>query len=108
MDQDFGTPEAIAVLFELAAEVNRTRSVRLAEQLRALGGVLGLLQQVPQDFLQAGAGGIGEQEVADLVAQRQQAKAGRDFARADQIRQQLADQGILLKDGPAGTTWERV
>ena len=107
MDQDFGTPEAIAVLFELAAEINRTRSVQLAQQLRGLGSVLGLLQQKPQQFLQAGVATVGEAEVQQLIAERAQAKASKNFARADQIRKELAEQGVQLKDGPGGTTWER-
>jgi len=107
MDQDFGTPEAIAVLFELAAEVNRTRSVQLAQQLRSLGSVLGLLQQIPQQFLQAGIATVSEVEIQQLIAERTQAKASKNFARADQIRKDLAEQGIQLKDGPSGTTWER-
>jgi cysteinyl-tRNA synthetase len=106
MDEDFGTPEAVAVLFDLASDVNRTRSPELAAQLRALGGVLGLLQQPPSQFLQAGAG-LDESAIAALIAERAAAKAKRDFRRADEIRQSLLAQGVVLKDGPAGTTWER-
>lgn len=107
MDEDFGTPEAIAVLFDLAAELNRTKSASHAAELKALGGVLGLLQQSPSDFLKAGKG-IAEEEIAQLIAERVEAKLGRDFARADAIRQQLLAQGVLLKDSPQGTQWERV
>ncbi len=106
MDEDFGTPEAVAVLFDLASEVNRTRDAGLAGQLRALGGVLGLLQADPLRFLQGGDGG-DEPRIAELIEARAQAKRDRNFAEADRIRQALQEQGIVLKDGPAGTTWER-
>jgi cysteinyl-tRNA synthetase len=107
MDEDFGTPEAVAVLFELASEVNRSRSAELAGLLKALGGVLGLLQSEPKAFLQ------GEQtndEGAAIEAQiqaRAAAKATKNFAEADRIRNDLLAQGIVLKDSPTGTTWER-
>lgn len=107
MDEDFGTPEAVAVLFELAAEVNRSGSVQVAAELKALGGVLGLLQQDPAHYLKAGHG-VDEATVLQLMNERAQAKASRDFVRADQIRQQLLAQGVLLKDTPQGTQWERV
>lgn len=105
MDEDFGTPEAVAVLFELASEVNRTRSNALAGLLRALGGCLGLLQGDPQAFLQTGAS-LDEAAIAGLIAQRAAAKAAKDFAQADRIRQDLLAQGIALKDTASGTNWE--
>lgn len=105
MDEDFGTPEAVAVLFELATEVNKTRSAALAGLLRALGACLGLLQAEPAAFLQAGAS-LDAQAIEALIAQRTLAKSQRDYAQADLIRQQLLAQGITLKDGAAGTTWQ--
>ncbi|RDD92291.1 cysteine--tRNA ligase [Acidovorax sp. BoFeN1] len=105
MDEDFGTPEAIAVLFDLASEVNKTRSAELAGLLKALAGCLGLLQGDPQAFLQAGAG-FDEAAIQAQIAARAAAKAGKDFAEADRIRNALLAQGIVLKDSAAGTTWE--
>ena len=105
MDQDFGTPEAVAVLFDLASEVNRSRSPQLAGLLRALGGLLGLLQSPPEVFLRAGSS-VDTAHIDALIAQRQADKAGRVFARADSIRAELFAQGIVLKDSALGTTWE--
>jgi cysteinyl-tRNA synthetase len=105
MDEDFGTPEAVAVLFDLASEVNKTRSPELAGLLKALAGCLGLLQGDPQAFLQAGAG-LNEVAIQAQIAARAAAKAGKNFAEADRIRNALLAQGIVLKDSAAGTTWE--
>ena len=105
MDEDFGTPEAVAVLFELATDVNRTQSANLAGLLQALGACLGLLQQDPKVFLQAGAA-LDDAAIQALIAQRGAAKAARDFALADSIRKDLLAQGIVLKDSATGTTWE--
>ena len=105
MDNDFGTPEAVAVLFDLAGEVNRSRDPQLAGLLKALGACLGLLQGDPREFLRAGAT-LDETTIADLIAQRAAAKAGRNFAEADRIRADLLAQGIVLKDSAQGTTWE--
>jgi cysteinyl-tRNA synthetase len=106
MDEDFGTPEAVAVLFELAAEVNRAQSAQLSGLLKGLGGVLGLLQSHPQDFLQAGSE-VDEDQIQSLIEARAAAKANKNFAEADRIRQTLSDMGVVLKDSAQGTQWER-
>ncbi len=105
MDEDFGTPEAIAVLFELAGEVNKTRSAERAGLLKSLGAHLGLLQGNPSRFLQAGAA-LDDAAIEQLIAQRAEAKNSKNFAAADRIRADLLAQGIVLKDSPQGTTWE--
>ncbi len=105
MDNDFATSEAVAVLFDLASEVNRSQSAQTAGLLKALGGVLGILQGDPKAFLQAGAG-LDAAQITQAIAQRAAAKAAKDFAEADRIRQDLLAQGIVLKDAHSGTTWE--
>ena len=105
MDNDFATPEAVAVLFELAAEVNRGKSPQVAGLLKTLGGVLGLLQCDPKAFLQAGAG-LDEASIQQQIVARAAAKKARNFAEADRIRDDLLAQGIVLKDSAGGTTWE--
>jgi len=112
MDDDFATPLAIAVLFELANTVNSTQDAKLAGQLKALAGVLGLLERDPQAFLQAGqadtAGGLSPEQIEALIAERTAAKKAKDFPRADQIRKTLTDAGIVLEDKPGGLTeWRR-
>lgn len=105
MDEDFGTPEAVAVLFELATEVNKTQSAELAGLLKALGGCLGLLQSDPKQFLQAGVV-LDDPAIQALIVERLEAKAAKNFAEADRIRQALLAQGIVLKDSATGTSWE--
>ena len=105
MDEDFGTPEAVAVLFELASEVNRTRSPQDAGLLKALGGVLGLLQGDPKAFLRAGST-LDDAAIQEKIDARAAAKAAKNFAEADRIRAELLAAGIVLKDSPTGTTWE--
>jgi cysteinyl-tRNA synthetase len=109
MDDDLNTPEAIAVLFELAGDANRGDAAAAA-RLRHLGAVLGLLQRDPTEFLQGGPGAaaLAEPDIERLIAERAAAKKARDYTRADGIRQQLKDAGIVLEDGPRGTTWRRM
>jgi cysteinyl-tRNA synthetase len=104
MNEDFNTPGAVAVLFELAGEVNRTHSTQAAALLKSLGATLGLLQQPARAYLQSGSG-LDESRIEELIAQRNAAKAARDFALADQIRKELAAQSVLLQDSAQGTTW---
>lgn len=106
MDEDFGTPEAVAVLFDLAGEVNRGHSAERAGLLKALGATLGLLQADPKAFLQGG-NGLDEAAIAAQIAARAAAKAAKNFAEADRIRKELLEQGVVLKDSASGTTWER-
>lgn len=110
MDDDFNTPAAVAVLFDLASDIQRHRDAAAATQLKALGGVLGLLQQPPVAYLQ-GRGAVetslDEASIQGLIAARLQAKKQRDFATADRIRADLAAQGIELQDSAQGTTWSR-
>jgi cysteinyl-tRNA synthetase len=105
MDEDFGTPEAVAVLFELAGEANRSGSAERSGLLKALGGLLGLLQTDPTVYLQAGAG-LDEAAIQAQIQARADAKKAKNFAEADRIRNDLLAQGIVLKDSAAGTTWE--
>ncbi len=114
MDDDFNTPVALSVLFELASEVNRARDPAKETLLRSLAGLLGLLQRDPAEVRRAGlrgadqASGAGDDASIDaLVRQRSDAKKARDFALADRIRTDLSAQGIVLEDGPRGTTWRR-
>ena len=110
LNDDFNSPIAIAVLFELANEVNKGRSPRLAAQLKGLAATIGLLQREPQQFLQGGAGSDAglEDYVNTQIALRAQAKREKNFAEADRVRQALLAQGIVLEDKPGGITeWRR-
>jgi len=109
MDDDFNTPEAAAVLFDLANEVNRTQSAEAASQLKALAGVLGLLERDPQEFLQGAAseGGLDDAAINAQIAARIAAKKSKNFAEADRIRKELLQADIVLEDTPQGTSWRR-
>jgi cysteinyl-tRNA synthetase len=108
MDDDFNTPMAFAVLHELRAEVNRTRSTELSSLLKALGNTIGLLTQEPARFVQGGEATADDAaEIDALILQRQAAKKARDFASSDRIRDELKARGIVLEDGAEGTTWRR-
>jgi cysteinyl-tRNA synthetase len=115
MDDDFATPEAIAVLFDLARALNSARSANetarsdeLARILKSLGAVLGLLQSDAEAFLKAGAvGELDATAIEALIAERVRAKEDKNFARSDQIRDELKAQGVVLEDSRSGTTWRR-
>lgn len=113
MDDDFNTPEAYSVLFDLAREVNRlktediTAANGLAARLRELAGVLGLLSQDPELFLQGGAQDDDVTEIEALIKMRNDARQAKDWAQADVARDKLNALGIVLEDGPQGTTWRR-
>jgi cysteinyl-tRNA synthetase len=123
MDDDFNAPEVMAVLFDLANEINKTNSPQLAAQLRALGGVLGLLQRDPSDFLQGrpfhvhevsaasdSSDGVvmrGENYINSQIEARTAAKQAKNFAEADRIRKELLEAGVVLEDSATGTTWRR-
>jgi len=111
MDDDFNTPEAIGVLFELVREINRVKDsdARQAEQLVALlkklGGVLGILEMPAEEFLRKGSADIDAEHVETLIAQRKQARADKDWPKADQIRDELAALNVVLEDKDGVTTW---
>jgi len=108
MDDDFNTPEAFAVLFDLANEVNRTGAADRAVLLRALGGVLGLLGRDAEEFLRGELPeGWTRERIEQLIGARAAAKQAKNYAEADRIRKELAGAGITLEDAPQGTTWRR-
>jgi len=114
MQDDFNTPEALATLFELVREINRVRAedeaaaASLGALLRQLGDLIGILQSDAESYLRGGASANdGDAEIDALVAQRNEAKANKDWGTADEIRNKLQEMGIVLEDGPSGTTWRR-
>jgi cysteinyl-tRNA synthetase len=115
MEDDFNTPRAIAVLHEIARALNQlpdkrsAEAQRLAGTLKSLGGTLGFLQADPDEFLQSGSpdGQMPAAEIEALIAKRLAARKAKDFKEADRIRDELAQQGVILEDGPKGTTWRR-
>jgi cysteinyl-tRNA synthetase len=106
MDEDFNTPEAVALLFELAGEVNKYKSAELAGLLKTLANVIGLLERSPESFLKGEDAG-DDDLIQSQVVLRQAAKQARNFLEADRIRDELKAAGIILEDGPQGTTWRR-
>lgn len=108
MNDDFNTPVALSVLFQLSHDVNKTKSPELAATLKFLAGTLGLLQEPPEAFLQSGLAEDSSVTINKLIEERLQARAMKDWAKADAIRKMLLEQGIELEDGPSGTTWRMI
>jgi cysteinyl-tRNA synthetase len=117
MDDDFNTPEALAVLFDLAREINRLKepdvdaAAGLGGALRELGGILGILQDDPETYLRGAAPtdevGLSDEAINTMIQARIDARAAKNWADADRIRDELQAAGIILEDGPHGTTWRR-
>jgi cysteinyl-tRNA synthetase len=115
MDDDFNTPIAVSVLFDLARDINKlraddpTQAAVLGALLCRLGGILGILQRTADDYLKAGstAGGLSDVDIDALIAQRIAARKAKNFAESDRIRDELKAKGVILEDGPGGTTWRR-
>ncbi|MEW8397294.1 MAG: DALR domain-containing protein, partial [Candidatus Thiodiazotropha sp.] len=117
MDDDFNTPEALAVLFDLAREINRLKETEneaaasLAAILRELGGILGILQDDPESYLRGAApadeDGLSDEAIETMIQARIDARSAKNWAEADRIRDELQAAGIILEDGPQGTTWRR-
>jgi cysteinyl-tRNA synthetase len=116
LNDDFNTASAIAVMFDLARDINRAKSEQqgaqhaLASLLRYLGGIIGLLQADAEDFLKSGGGqgtGLSDVAIDELIEQRLQARADKNWADADRIRDELSAAGIVIEDGANGTRWRR-
>ena len=114
MNHDFTTPEAQAVLFDLGHEINRLKheqpeqATAFAVELRQLGKLLGLFERDPEVFFQSGSTGeLSAEKIEQMIQQRKQARADKDFAKADQIREELLQNGVVLEDGAQGTIWRR-
>ncbi len=115
MDEDFNTAEAVAVLFDLANQINKTKTREpviasaLAATLKQLAGILGLLQDDPETYLKSGGAtdGLNDDEIENLIQQRAQAKADKNWAESDRIRDELKEQGIVLEDKGTETSWRR-
>jgi cysteinyl-tRNA synthetase len=116
MDDDFNTPVAIAMLFELASDINRIRKTQsdaaaapLGALLQKLGGILGLLQDDPESWFKgkAAADGLDDAAIEALIQQRLDARKAKQWAESDRIRDELKAHGVILEDSAGNTTWKR-
>ena len=116
MDDDFNTREAFSAMYDLVRELNtvagddQAKAQALAGELKALGGILGVLQETPDVFLKGSAAdgdGLSDADIDGLIAEREAAKLNKDYARADEVREELKEQGIVLEDSREGTRWRR-
>ena len=108
MDDDFNVPVAVAQLFELANRAHTSKDGAMTRQLKALGAILNILQGDPKAFLKGSTAGLDEAAIEAAIADRAAAKKAKDYAKADEIRQRLAQMGVMLVDTPQGTKWQRV
>ncbi len=115
MQDDFNTPQAISVLFDLAREINRQKStdeksaLELATLLKALGAVLGLLEENPEDYLRGSTeDGLSAEAIETLIQQRLEARHAKNWAESDRIRDELKSNGVILEDSKQGTRWRKV
>ena len=108
MNDDFNVPVAVAQLFELANRAQAQKSAAMSRQLKKLGAILNILQADPEVFLKGSTAGLDEAAIEEAIAARAAAKKAKDYAKADEIRKHLAEQGVMLTDTPQGTTWQRV
>ncbi|HIU36707.1 MAG TPA: cysteine--tRNA ligase [Candidatus Aphodousia faecigallinarum] len=108
MNDDFNVPVAVAQLFELANRAQAQKNPAMSRQLKKLGGILNILQGDPEVFLKGSTAGLDEAAIEEAIAARAAAKKAKDYAKADEIRKHLAEQGVMLVDTPNGTTWQRV
>ena len=116
MDDDFNTREAFSAMYDLVRELNtvarknQTKAQALAGELKALGGILGVLQEDPEAFLKGASketGGLSDAAIEALIAEREAAKLTKNYARADEVREELKQQGVILEDSREGTRWRR-
>ena len=108
MKDDFNVPVAVAQLFELANRANANKDPAMSRQLKKLGAILNILQGDPEVFLKGSTAGLDEAAIEEAIAARAAAKKAKDYAKADAIRKELAEKGVMLVDTPQGTTWQRV